>query len=68
MKDVLARIQAINTPGNIRVELDGEIVRVWSRHDIADAVFEIIPPAGDLMVLCGDLQADAFVTLHELDG
>ena len=44
------------------------IVNEVSLAASADAVFEIIPPGGDLMVLGGDLQADAFVTLHELDG
>ncbi len=66
MKDVLARIQSLSTPGNIRVEIRDEQVTAWSRNEVKDVVFEFIPPGGDLLVLHGDLKAGEFVTLHPM--
>ncbi|MAC73985.1 MAG: hypothetical protein CMJ22_00140 [Phycisphaerae bacterium] len=66
MKDVLARARALSTPGDIKVEVRGSQLEVWSRNDVADVVFEFIPPGADLLVLHGDLKADEFVTLRSI--
>ncbi len=59
-------VRAINTPGNIRIQIQDGQVMAWSRSYVENVVFEFIPPGRGCSLLRANLKADKVVPLLPL--